>query len=97
MAARLKDKVQETAACCCVDVGTIVDNSDCTASYWQVFATQVEAEKMLASLTEQARATESDPCLIESQINKTTAGFALKVELTFACAVEMLIFQLGLR
>ncbi len=37
----------ETAACCCVDVGTVLDNKDCTASYQHVFATQGETETML--------------------------------------------------
>ncbi len=35
-----------------MDVGTIMDNPDCTASYSRVFATRAEAEETLAALTE---------------------------------------------
>ncbi|MGQ0423145.1 DUF406 family protein [Bacillus sp. HC-Mk] len=33
-----KCSADETPVCCCMDVGTIMDNSDCTASYSRVFA-----------------------------------------------------------
>jgi uncharacterized protein (TIGR00743 family) len=35
-----------------MDVGTIVDNTDCTASYSRVFANRAEAEQTLAALSE---------------------------------------------
>ncbi len=47
-----------------MDVGTIMDNSDCTASYSRVFANRAEAEQTLAALTEKARSVESEPCKI---------------------------------
>ena len=87
----------ETAACCCVDVGTIIDNTDCTAKYDNTFATQVEAESMLVFLTERARATESEPCQITSIITPVTDGAKLEASFSFACEAEMLIFQLALR
>lgn len=40
-----KCSADETPVCCCMDVGTIMDNSDCTASYSRVFATRAEAEE----------------------------------------------------
>ncbi|MDU6410597.1 MAG: YfcZ/YiiS family protein [Yersiniaceae bacterium] len=88
---------QETAACCCVDVGTIMDNSDCTAAYSQTFADRAAAEAMLATLTEKARQVESDPCEIESRITPEGEGVRLDAGFTFACQAETLIFQLGLR
>ncbi len=52
-----KCSADETAACCCcMDVGTIMDNTDCTASYSRVFTNRPEAEAMLAALSEKARA-----------------------------------------
>ena len=50
-----KCSADETPVCCCMDVGTIMDNSDCTASYSRVFANRAEAEQTLAALTEKAR------------------------------------------
>lgn len=47
-----KCSADETPVCCCMDVGTIMDNSDCTASYSRVFASRAEAEQTLAALTE---------------------------------------------
>ena len=57
-----KCSADETPVCCCMDVGTIMDNSDCTASYSRVFANRAEAEQTLAALTEKARSVESEPC-----------------------------------
>ena len=59
-----KCSADETPVCCCMDVGTIMDNSDCTASYSRVFANRAEAEQTLAALTEKARSVESEPCKI---------------------------------
>lgn len=50
-----KCSADETPVCCCMDVGTIMDNTDCTASYSRVFANRAEAEEMLAALSERAR------------------------------------------
>lgn len=52
MSDSLKCNAQETAACCCVDVGTVMDNTDLTASYKRVFDSRAEAESMLNALTE---------------------------------------------
>lgn len=87
----------ETAACCCVDVGTVMDNTDCTAAYSHTFASRGEAEAMLQSLTEKARDVESDPCTVESTLTETSEGVLLKCSFTFCCQAETLIFQLGLR
>ncbi|CAM4137903.1 YfcZ/YiiS family protein [Serratia silvae] len=92
-----KCNAQETAACCCVDVGTVMDNTDCTASYSRVFANQQDAEQTLAALTEKARGVESDPCDISSSIKPVDGGVQLDVDFTFSCQAETMIFQLGLR
>lgn len=88
---------EETAACCCVDVGTILDNKDCTASYQHVFASQAEAEAMLKQLTEKAKSVESDPCIIKHSIVNVEGGVELSADFTFSCEAESMIFQLGLR
>ncbi|MEJ4045029.1 YfcZ/YiiS family protein [Erwinia sp. SLM-02] len=87
----------ETAACCCVDVGTVMDNTDCTATYSRTFTSRSEAEAMLASLSAKAREVESDPCVIESALTETPEGVVLDCSFTFCCQAETLIFQLGLR
>lgn len=92
-----KCSADETPVCCCMDVGTIMDNSDCTASYSRVFATREEAEEMLASLSEKARSVESDPCKIVPTFTEESDGVRLDVDFVFSCEAEMLIFQLGLR
>lgn len=87
----------ETAACCCVDVGTVMDNTDCTAEYSHTFATRSEAEAMLKSLTAKAHDVESDPCTVKSAITESADGVVLDCSFTFCCQAETLIFQLGLR
>ncbi len=40
-----KCSADETPVCCCMDVGTIMDNSDCTASYSRVLQTAQKQNK----------------------------------------------------
>lgn len=87
----------ETAACCCVDVGTIIDNKNCTASYQHTFADKAQAEAMLEQLSAKAQSTASEPCQIKHQLTDVKDGIELKADFTFSCEAENLIFQLGLR
>ncbi|AVO79262.1 MULTISPECIES: YfcZ/YiiS family protein [Klebsiella] len=92
-----KCSADETPVCCCMDVGTIVDNTDCTASYSRVFANRAEAEQMLAALSEKARSVESEPCKINPVFVDVDGGVQLDIDFVFSCEAESLIFQLGLR
>ncbi|MGV3347013.1 YfcZ/YiiS family protein [Enterobacteriaceae bacterium LUAb1] len=92
-----KCSVNETAICCCVDVGTVLDNTDCSASWRGQFASEQEAKTMLNILTEKAQAVASEPCDIRSQILAQEEGVELGVDFTFSCQAEAMIFQLGLR
>ena len=92
-----KCSADETPVCCCMDVGTIVDNTDCTASYSRVFANRAEAEQTLAALSEKARNVESEPCQINPTFTDVYGGVQLDIDFVFSCEAESLIFQLGLR
>lgn len=92
-----KCSADETPVCCCMDVGTIVDNTDCTASYSRVFANRAEAEQTLAALSEKARNVQSEPCKINSTFTDVDGGVQLDIDFIFSCEAESLIFQLGLR
>ncbi|HGY0107973.1 TPA: YfcZ/YiiS family protein [Klebsiella pneumoniae] len=92
-----KCSADETPVCCCMDVGTIVDNTDCTASYSRVFANRAEAEQTLAALSEKARNVESEPCQINPTFTDVGGGVQLDIDFVFSCEAESLIFQLGLR
>ena len=90
----LKCQAEEAKVCCCVDVGTVIDGSDCTIDFEQVYATEAQAKEALAYLTEKARAAESDPC---SEISAVENGFKLKAKFEFSCQAESMIFQLSTR
>lgn len=92
-----KSGAQETAACCCVDIGTVIDNEDCKVSFSRLFGKRQDAEAMLAMLTEKARKVESDPCEIASRIESKDGGVALDADFTFSCQVESMNFELALR
>ncbi|WP_039058827.1 YfcZ/YiiS family protein [Enterobacter sp. Bisph1] len=92
-----KCSADETPVCCCMDVGTIMDNSDCTASYSRVFADRRDADETLAALSARARGVESDPCKITPTFTEVADGVRLDIDFVFACEAETLIFQLGLR
>ena len=92
-----KCSADETPVCCCMDVGTIMDNTDCIASYSHVFANRAEAEQTLAALSEKARNVESEPCQINPTFTDVDGGVQLDIDFVFSCEAESLIFQLGLR
>lgn len=92
-----KCSADETPVCCCMDVSTIVDNTDCIASYSHVFANRAEAEQTLAALSEKARNVESEPCQINPTFTDVDGGVQLDIDFVFSCEAESLIFQLGLR
>lgn len=91
------DKPVECVGCNTFDVGTILDNSDCTATLEKIFATQAEAEQGLATLTQKVREVESEPAQIASEIVAVEGGVKLAVNVTFSCQAEVVIFQLQTR
>jgi len=42
----VKCKAEESLTCSCVDVGTIIDGSDCTVEVHQVYSTEVDANAL---------------------------------------------------
>lgn len=92
-----KCNAEETAACCCVDVGTVIDNTDCVASYDATFQSESDAQNALARLTEEANKIASEPCKIKSKIEAIEGGFRLVIDVEFCCQAECMIFQLALR
>ncbi|KAA1193720.1 YfcZ/YiiS family protein [Photorhabdus heterorhabditis] len=93
----MKCSAEETVACCCVDVGTVIDNTDCIVSYQHVFADKQEVETMLNTLIKKAKSIESEPCVINHKIEPVDKGIQLITDFVFCCQAEALIFQLGLR
>lgn len=92
-----KCSATETAACCCVDVGTVMDNSDCTATWSEWFSQRADADKKLQYLSDKARQIESEPCDINARFTEEAGGIRLDIDFTFSCQAETMIFQLGLR
>lgn len=90
-------KAEEAKACCCVDVGTIIQEDDCTVAIHQLYPNEAEAQTALALLTEKAKSVETDPCQINLSVAKNDEGFLLKGSLIFCCSVEKIIFQLSTR
>lgn len=93
----VKCKAEESLTCSCVDVGTIIDGSDCTVEVEQVYANESEANAALARLEKKARETESDPCEIKANIQTTAEGVKLVASFTFSCQAEAMIFELANR
>ena len=92
-----KNSADETPVCCCIDVGSIIDNTDCVASYSHVFATKEQAKETLEALSDKAQAVASEPCQITSHFTEVADGVRLDIDFLFCCQAETLIFQLGLR
>jgi len=87
----------DTAACCCVEIGTVIDNSDCTAHWSGHFSDRAAAEVMLAQLSDRAQRAASEPCTVHATFTARGTGVQLDMDFTFCCQAESLIFQFGLR
>lgn len=92
-----KCKANESPMCCCVDVGTIIDNSECAVNFSQIYPTDIDAKDALDYLTRKARAAETEPCQITSQITPVAEGYQLTACFDFSCQAESMIFQLSTR
>lgn len=92
-----KCKANETAACCGVDIGTVISNEDCIVSYDALFASQQEAEEAFSKLTEIAQGIASDPCQITHTIDQVEDGVKLLASFNFCCGAESMIFQFKMR
>ncbi|EPF15556.1 Protein of uncharacterised function (DUF406) [Cedecea davisae] len=92
-----KNTADETPVCCCIDVGSIIDNTDCIATYSRVFADKKQADEVLAALTAKAREVESETCQITPRYTEVADGVQLDIDFVFSCQAETMIFQLGLR
>lgn len=90
-------KLSETPACCCVDVGTVIDNSDRVVDFSQIYSSEADAKEALDYLISKARAAESDPCQIESDVKAVDSGWLATARFEFAYQVEAMIFQLSTR
>ncbi|MBF4102659.1 YfcZ/YiiS family protein [Gallibacterium anatis] len=86
----------EEKVCCCVDVGTVIDNEDCSVDFAQVYASEEQAQQALDYLTEKAKAAESER-KITSEITQVDGGYQLKAAFEFCCQAEAMIFQLSTR
>ncbi len=56
-----------------------------------------QAQQALDYLTEKAKAAESEPCKITSEITQVDGGYQLKAAFEFCCQAEAMIFQLSTR
>lgn len=93
----IKTKAEESGVNCCVDVGTLLDNSDCVAKLDMVVASEAEAKDRLSALTVKAKEIETDPCKVSSDIKQVDGEWHLDASFAFCCEAEKLIFELALR
>lgn len=96
----MKDVVDKcTNKGCAIDIGSVLDNNNCTTIITQAYASCDEAEKQLAQLSAKARrvATENYPCVITHEICKKEDEFVLNAHFAFSCQAETVIFELSLR
>lgn len=90
--------MKECELCCgATDIGTVIDNSDRAVDFQQFYASEELAQEALAFLISKARAAESEPCQIQSEIKALEGGFLLTARFEFAYQVETMIFQLSTR
>ena len=78
---------------CAIDIGTVIDNDNCTSKFSRFFATREEAESFMTKLKELAAAASSadEGASVADKIKELDAAF------TFSCQAEMIIFELSLR
>ena len=84
---------------CAIDIGTVVDNDNCTSKFSRFFATREEAESFMTKLKELAAAASSadEGASVAYKIKDLEGQVELDAAFTFSCQAEMIIFELSLR
>lgn len=93
----MKSQAEECMACSCVEIGSVIDGSECTTPIDKLFATQEEANQALLQLTTKVRKSENEPAQINVQVLPKDEQFHLVGDVIFGCQAENLIFQMSLR
>ncbi|CAG9001561.1 MAG: hypothetical protein CENE_03584 [Candidatus Celerinatantimonas neptuna] len=93
----MKSQAEECMACSCVEIGSVIDGSECSTPIELVFKSHEEAQQALDTLTAKVRKAENEPAKIDVQIVSQGKEFGLKGEVIFGCQAENLIFQMSLR
>lgn len=97
MAAPSQPASCDTPACCCMDIGTVIDGSDCSVNLELQLAADSNVEHVLAELQQRANSLASEPVTLSHQLQAQGNQQLLRATLTFPCQAEALIFQLNNR
>ncbi len=81
---------------CAIDIGTVIDNDNCTSKFSRFFATREEAESFMTKLKELAAAAD-EGASVAYKIKDLEGQVELDAAFTFSCQAEMIIFELSLR
>ena len=77
---------------CAIDIGTVIDNDNCTSKFSRFFATREEAESFMTKLKELAAATSSadEGASVAYKIKDLEGQVELDAAFTFSCQAEMI-------
>lgn len=84
---------------CSVDIGTVIDNDNCTHIVSRFFNDTEAAEAYMSALRELASVASStkEGVVIHYGIKKTEEKVLLEATFTFSCQAELITFELSLR
>lgn len=84
---------------CSVDIGSVIDNDNCTHIISRLFKDTEAAEAYMSALRELASAASStkEKPEISYSIKKAEDSLLLEATFTFSCQAELIIFELSLR
>lgn len=84
---------------CAIDIGTVIDNDNCTSKFSRFFATREEAESFMTKLKELAAATSSadEGASVAYKIKDLRGKLSLMRPSLSHAKAEMIIFELSLR
>ena len=84
---------------CAIDIGTVIDNDNCTSKFSRFFATREEAESFMTKLKELAAAASSadEGASVAYKIKDLEGEIQRMRPSPSLCQAEMIIFELSLR
>lgn len=84
---------------CSVDIGTVIDNDNCTHIASRFFNYTEAAEAYMSALRELAfiASTTKEGVVISYSIKKVEEKVLLEATFSFSCQAELIIFELSLR
>ena len=93
----MQQKAAEAHNMCKLKGDSMLDNSDRQIAFEAVYDSEEQAQPAVECVTEEAKAVETEACVIQHHISRVEDGFLMQMQIEFSCQAEVVLFQMAVR